>query len=206
MKFFQQILHIAIIPILLSSILGFSKSPEKAKKPIAAYIDEIAEALIQDNFMNRDSGKKIDLSFLKSCIKEKTETYLQFYCNDLLYPYHVALLEGEYIYIVADGVSVENRALFKVSGKKIITLEDNLPKLLSYKKVVLLLNEKFPNLKMNESRLKAIAHSHYRTKVPTGGEPFVIYPGELGEENQSYAEKPIGKVAWTGNEFKLLPF
>ena len=207
MSIFRLTTLAAILGLFLFCNIGISKSTEKTKKPIESYLQEITSALIQSRIMSRDSGQKIDFTFVSNCIKEKTETYLQFYCEDLLWPHHAILMKGGYIYLVEDGDSVENRALFKLSGKKAVTIKDNLPTLLTYKKVTMLLNEKFPKLNMTEARLKAIAHSHYRTKVPRGiDQTFMIYPGELGEENQSYTEKPIGKAAWTGRKFKLLPF
>ena len=199
----KSLLITFVFTFLATSIAVGETKP--AENKILTYLNEITLGMVKSGIMSRDSGKKIDLPFVKNCVKEQTETYLQFDCDDLLWPHHAVLLEGAFIYLLEDGASVENRALFKVTNGKLIQKTDNLPNLLTPQKVTSLLNNRFPNLKMTESRLKKIAHSHYRTRLPKGSEQsFLIFPGELGKENEKLHMVPICKAIWNGQKFELV--
>jgi hypothetical protein len=74
----------------------------------------------------------------------------------------------------------------------------------SHVNVAKLLNEKFPDGNYNEKKLRQIAHSQYRTKLPRNdGENIIILSGELGYGND-HGYRPIAEVLWNGKEFKVV--
>jgi len=167
----------------------------------------VYQAVIQSKIMSRDSGKPVDSAFLASCIKEQTLVYTEFYCDDLLWSYYVAQLSGKktrVFYIIEDGASVENRALISIEGKKVVSREDNLPKLLSYELITKWLSIKFPGKTFTKKKLEKVAHSRYRTQLPKKADEWItILSGYNGDVSTSL--KPIGQAKWTDDGFVLIP-
>jgi len=112
------------------------------------------------------------------------------------------MIRNKVIYLIEDGASVENRILFSLENGNITKIDDPLPKMLTHSKVSKLLNKKYPGSNYTGEKLKKIAHSHYRTKLPRyGQENIVILSGELGN---IHGYKPIAEVKWDGKTFKLI--
>ena len=162
-------------------------------------------AILKREIPIRDSGKETSEEFFENCVKQKTQILIEIYCEDVVSPSYISLLEGnpKYIYYIHDGASVENRDLFKIVDGKITKTEDPFLKLLTSEKIVALTNKRFPNLDLTTEKLDMSAHSHYRTRLPRKrGEPITILSGEHGDDIHSY--KPIAKAHWNGKTFELI--
>jgi len=166
----------------------------------------IADAVLQSNLMSRDSGAEVTAEFINDCVKERLATYIEFFCDDLHFPFFAKFFKGQasdYIYLVEEGFSVENRAFFRINGETVIKKADPISALITHEQVARWLNRKFLTEKYTAKKLEQIAHSHYRTLLPkVDGEPVTILSGELA--NPEHAYKPIGQIRWNGHQFELV--
>ena len=203
------ILTIAVLLILSSAndaVKASDDNEEYKTLPFVKLPKEII-AILKHEVRLRDSGKEITEEYLGNCIKEKTQIFIEIYCEDLNWPYYLGLLGGDpqYIYFVSHGASVENRSLFKIVDGKITQIEDTLRKILTLEKIVQLLNKNFSEKKFTVEKLEMSAQSSYHTRLPKKkGEDIVILSGDQGYEYPEYSYKPIAKARLNGHTFELI--
>ena len=150
----------------------------------------------------RDSGEDITRAFLQSCIKEKTEIFVKYECDDFVNTVKVGQLDKDHLILLGDGVSVENRELYKITSSGVEYQDFNLEIVVTEKDVANLLNTSFQTKEYSEEGIKRIAHSHFRAKLPRrNGESIVITSGYLSNREHGY--KPIGTLIWDGKKFIL---
>jgi hypothetical protein len=162
------------------------------------------QAALESRLITRDSGKEVTAGFLKSCIKEKSDLYIEFLCDDLLWSYFARAFVSEdniFIYLVEEGASVENRKLFLAKDGKIKTLEEPIGKILNQDIVPVLLNKRFKTNTYSVSALHKSAHSTYRTRLPKIGNKISIISGLMVDESHSFKE--IAVIEFIKGEFVL---
>ncbi len=168
---------------------------------------ELLLGIFKSGFIERDSGKEINISFLDGCLKEQTGAFYLFSCNDLTFDIQAVRLSkiDPTYYLIENGASVENRLLFKVSDEVVQILENKLEKIFTEKKMAELINKKFSIDSYTEGYIKSVAHSHFRSVLPKKeGGNIVITSGEL-KYGTDHGYKPLAEVAWKGGEFQLIP-
>lgn len=166
--------------------------------------EEIA-AVLTSKLLTRDSGKDVDVNFLQNCVHKRTNNFVEFICDDILWPYYLGQLDqkGEYYLVIEDGLSVENRIVVKneESGMKII--DHNLDEILDHAQIVNWMGQKFPEKEFSVDYLKRSAQSYYRIRLPREiGGHLKVLSGPYYEEKYSY--ESIGFVSWSNGKFQLV--
>lgn len=179
-------------------------APKKSEKVTSNFLKNTFQAVKRSKVIGRDSGQAITDDFLQSCIKEQTDIFVKYECDDFVNTVMVGQLDAEHLILLGDGVSVENREVYRRSGADINYLDIDLEKVVTEKDVAELLNKKFKTTDYTEEEIKRIAHSHFRTELPRKmGDPIVVKSGYLGQETD-HGFKPIATLKWNGKSFELV--
>lgn len=172
-----------------------SKNNQISKKDIVSLLDK-------SSIIRRDSGEQVDEKFVRSCLKKSLNRYILFQCKDLLFDLEIKILgdKRNYILIVQNGASVENRYLFKkeLSGD-FSAPDNNLESIVSYELISKLIKDKL-KLDFSVKALKMSAQSYFRLELVPDSEEIYLLSGDLYPED---SHQRLTQIKFINGKFVL---